>query len=79
MPGYRPRAGLSTLSTTQVPQRITDHPIDGIVGESFCGFWPEGCVATERYEFDRAAWRVKVARKAEPERLAFVNECSMHT
>ena len=38
-----------------------------------------GRVATERDEFERAAWRVMVAAKVEPERLVFVDECGTHT
>ena len=38
-----------------------------------------GRVATERDEFERAAWRVMVAEKIDPERLAFVDECRTHT
>ncbi len=39
-----------------------------------------GRVATERDEFDRAAWwRVMVAAVVEPERLIFVEECGTHT
>ena len=38
-----------------------------------------GRVATERNEFDRAAWRVMVAATVEPERLLFVDECGTHT
>ena len=38
-----------------------------------------GRVATERDEFDRAAWRVMVAAVVEPERLIFVDECGTHT
>jgi transposase len=37
-----------------------------------------GRVATERDEFERAAWRVMVAAKVEPERLVFVDECGTH-
>ncbi len=38
-----------------------------------------GRSATERDEFDRAAWRVMVAAAVEPERLLFVDECGAHT
>jgi transposase len=38
-----------------------------------------GRLATERDEFDRAAWRVMVAAVVEPERLIFVDECGTHT
>jgi hypothetical protein len=38
-----------------------------------------GRVATERDEFERAAWRVMVAAVVEPERLIFVDECATHT
>jgi hypothetical protein len=38
-----------------------------------------GRVATERNEFDRAAWRVMVEATVEPERLVFVDECGTHT
>jgi hypothetical protein len=38
-----------------------------------------GRVATERDEFLRAAWRVRVAAVVEPERLIFVDECGAHT
>jgi hypothetical protein len=38
-----------------------------------------GRVATERDEFERAAWRVMVAAVVEPERLIFVDECGTHT
>jgi transposase-like protein len=34
-----------------------------------------GRLATERDEFDRAAWREMVAAMVEPERLIFVDEC----
>ena len=38
-----------------------------------------GRVATERDEFERAAWRVMVSAIVEPERLLFVDECGTHT
>ncbi len=38
-----------------------------------------GRVATERDEFERAAWQVMVAAAVEPERLLFVDECGTHT
>jgi transposase len=38
-----------------------------------------GRVATERDEFDRAAWQVMVAAVVEPERLLFIDECGTHT
>ena len=38
-----------------------------------------GRLATERDEFERAAWRVMVAATVEPERLVFVDECGTHT
>jgi transposase len=38
-----------------------------------------GRSATERDEFQRAAWRVMVAWVVEPERLLFVDECGVHT
>jgi hypothetical protein len=39
-----------------------------------------GRVATERDEFERAAWwRVMVAEKIVAERLVFVDECGTHT
>ena len=38
-----------------------------------------GRVATERDEFERAAWRVMVAAAVDPERLIFVDECGTHT
>src|SRR5215216_4211637 len=38
-----------------------------------------GRSATERDEFQRAAWRVTVAAAVEPERLLFVDECGVHT
>src|SRR5215213_10021528 len=38
-----------------------------------------GRSATERDEFQRAAWRVMVAAAVEPERLLFVDECGTHT
>jgi hypothetical protein len=38
-----------------------------------------GRVATERDEFERAAWRVMIAEKIDPERLVFVDECGTHT
>jgi transposase len=38
-----------------------------------------GRVATQRDAFLRAAWRVMVAAKVEPERLVFVDECGTHT
>jgi transposase len=38
-----------------------------------------GRSATERDEFERAAWRVLVAAAVEPERLLFVDECGVHT
>ena len=38
-----------------------------------------GRVATERDEFERAAWRVMVAATVEPERLIFVDESGTHT
>jgi transposase len=38
-----------------------------------------GRLATERNEFERAAWRVMVAGAVEPERLLFVDECGTHT
>ena len=38
-----------------------------------------GRVATERDEFERAAWRVMVTEKIAPERLVFVDECGTHT
>ena len=38
-----------------------------------------GRVATERDEFLRAAWRVRVAAVVQPERLIFVDECGTHT
>ena len=38
-----------------------------------------GRVATERDEFERAAWRVMMAAAVEPERLLFVDECGTHT
>jgi hypothetical protein len=37
-----------------------------------------GRVATERDEFERAAWRVMVAAAVEPERLIFVDESGTH-
>ncbi|MDQ5828257.1 MAG: IS630 family transposase [Chloroflexota bacterium] len=36
-------------------------------------------LATERDEFERAAWRVMVAEAVEPGRLVFVDECGTHT
>lgn len=36
-------------------------------------------VATERDEFERAAWRVMVAEGIVAERLVFVDECGTHT
>ena len=45
--------------------------------------WPHqekrGRVATERDEFERAAWRVMVAATVEAQRLIFVDECGTHT
>jgi hypothetical protein len=45
--------------------------------------WPHqekrGRVATERDEFERAAWRVMVAATVEAQRLIFVDECGAHT
>lgn len=38
-----------------------------------------GRVATERDEFNRAAWQVMVAAQAEPESLVFVDEMGVHT
>src|SRR5215208_4081055 len=38
-----------------------------------------GRVATERGEFERAAWRVMVAAVVNPQRLIFVDECGTHT
>jgi len=38
-----------------------------------------GRVATERDEFERAAWQVMVAAVVKPERLIFVDECGTHT
>jgi transposase len=38
-----------------------------------------GRVATERDEFERAAWRVMVAEKIVAQRLVFVDECGTHT
>ncbi|HEX7169487.1 MAG TPA: IS630 family transposase [Rubrobacter sp.] len=38
-----------------------------------------GRLATERDEFKRAAWRVRVAARVAPERLVFVDECGTHT
>ena len=38
-----------------------------------------GRLATERNEFDRAAWQVMVAGEIDPERLVFVDECGTHT
>jgi transposase len=38
-----------------------------------------GRLATERDEFERAAWQVMVAAVVEPERLIFVDECGTHT
>src|SRR5215211_508318 len=38
-----------------------------------------GRSATERDEFQRAAWRVMVAAAVESERLLFVDECGVHT
>jgi hypothetical protein len=38
-----------------------------------------GRLATERDEFQRAAWRVMVAAVVETERLLFVDECGVHT
>jgi len=38
-----------------------------------------GRSATERDEFLRAAWRVTVAARVEPERLVFVDECVLGT
>jgi transposase len=38
-----------------------------------------GRVATERDEFERAAWRVMVAATVEAQRLIFVDECGAHT
>jgi hypothetical protein len=38
-----------------------------------------GRSATERDGFLRAAWRVMVAARVEPERLVFVDECGTHT
>jgi hypothetical protein len=38
-----------------------------------------GRVATERDEFERAAWQVMVAEKIVAERLVFVDECGTHT
>jgi transposase len=45
------------------------------------GFHKEkgGRVATERDEFERAAWWVMVTAAVEPERLLFVDECGLHT
>jgi transposase len=45
--------------------------------------WPYqekgGRLATERDEFERAAWRVMVAATVDPGRLIFVDECGTHT
>src|SRR5215204_705976 len=38
-----------------------------------------GRIATERDEFERAAWRVMVAEEIVAERLVFVDECGTHT
>jgi hypothetical protein len=38
-----------------------------------------GRVATERDEFERAAWRMMVAATVEAQRLIFVDECGAHT
>lgn len=38
-----------------------------------------GRVATERDEFERAAWRVMVTAAVEPEKLVFVDEMGTHT
>jgi DDE superfamily endonuclease len=38
-----------------------------------------GRLATERDEFERAAWGVMVAAMVEPGRLIFIDECGTHT
>jgi DDE superfamily endonuclease len=38
-----------------------------------------GRLATERDEFERAAWRVTLAEEIDPERLVFVDECVLGT